>query len=99
MRTLYITLNPNPSPHPHKISITTIASGIDFLGWVHFPDHRVLRTTTKKRVFRGIKEKQGQEETVQLYLGVLSHGNTRKLQDEVGELVGKVKSQWKRFCV
>jgi len=25
--------------HPDKVSITTFASGVDFLGWVHFPDH------------------------------------------------------------
>lgn len=28
--------------HPDKVSRATFASGIDFLGWVHFPDHRVL---------------------------------------------------------
>jgi retron-type reverse transcriptase len=33
--------------HPCKVSIATLASGVDFLGWVHFPDHRVLRTVTK----------------------------------------------------
>jgi hypothetical protein len=33
--------------HPQKVSIATLASGADFLGWVHFPDHRVLRTVTK----------------------------------------------------
>src|SRR3989344_6103501 len=32
--------------HPDKVFIKTLASGIDFLGWVHFPRHRVLRTTT-----------------------------------------------------
>ena len=32
--------------HPHKVSIGTFASGVDFLGWVHFGDHRVLRTAT-----------------------------------------------------
>jgi hypothetical protein len=36
--------------HPDKIFIKTIASGVDFLGWVNFPDHRVLRTTTKRRM-------------------------------------------------
>lgn len=36
--------------HPDKLFIKTIASGVDFLGWVHFPEHRVLRTTTKKNV-------------------------------------------------
>src|SRR3989344_1689624 len=38
--------------HPDKISIRTLASGIDFLGWVHFPDHRVLRTSTKRRMIK-----------------------------------------------
>src|SRR3989344_4267755 len=35
------------SLHPDKVFIKTIASGMDFLGWVHFPYHRVLRTATK----------------------------------------------------
>ncbi len=69
--------------HPNKISINTVASGVDFLGWVHFTDHRVIRTTTKKRMFRGIKVKNGNHETVQSYLGLLKHGNAKKLQEEV----------------
>src|SRR3989344_8678641 len=43
--------------HPDKVFIKTIASGLDFLGWVHFSDHRVLRTATKKRMFRNIEAK------------------------------------------
>lgn len=65
--------------HPDKISIRTLASGVDFLGWVHFPKHRVVRTVTKKRMFRTIKQKQEKEETVQSYLGLLSHGNAYNL--------------------
>lgn len=76
--------------HPDKVSIRTLASGIDFLGWVHFPDHRVLRTTTKKKMFRRIQEKSGKTETVQSYLGVLSHGNAEKLKQEVVETVDKL---------
>jgi len=76
--------------HPKKISIKTIASGIDFLGWVHFPNHRVLRTTTKRRMFRRIAERKGNEATVQSYLGLLSHGNARKLQVAVDKLAGLV---------
>ena len=71
--------------HPDKISIQTISAGVDFLGWVHFPDHRVLRTTTKKRMFRQIHEKNGKTETVQSCLGLLSYGNTEKLKKEVVE--------------
>ncbi len=64
--------------HPQKLSITTLAHGVDFLGWVHFPDHRVLRTSTKRSMMRRIRETQ-KPETVQSYLGLLRHGNTYKI--------------------
>ena len=67
--------------HPEKVSIGTFAAGVDFLGWVHFPDHRVLRTSTKKRMLRKVKGKKKEDAVVQSYLGMLRHGNTRKLQD------------------
>ena len=72
--------------HPDKVFIKTFASGVDFLGWVHFPDHRILRTSSKRRMFRRIEEVNGKEESVQSYLGFLSHGNARKLQAEVAHL-------------
>lgn len=65
--------------HPDKVFIKTLASGVDFLGWVHFPNHRVLRTTTKKRMMRRITERPT-EATLQSYLGLLRHGNAYKLQ-------------------
>jgi RNA-directed DNA polymerase len=71
------------SLHPDKVFIKALASGVDFLGWVHFPHHRVLRTATKKRMFRNIKAKNGRPETVQSYLGLLSHGNAWKLQKKI----------------
>lgn len=71
--------------HPYKTFIQTVASGVDFLGWVHFPDHRVLRSITKRRMFKGINRKHGDAQTVQSYLGLLSHGNTIKLQERVRE--------------
>ena len=61
--------------HPRKISITTFASGIDFLGWVHFPDHRVLRTATKRRMMRRLREVGSNPEIIASYRGLLSHGN------------------------
>lgn len=69
--------------HPNKVSIRTIASGIDFLGWVHFPHHQVLRTTTKKRMFKKIHDSGQRPETVQSYLGLLKHGNSWKLQQKI----------------
>jgi hypothetical protein len=69
--------------HPKKVSITTVASGVDFLGWVLFSDHRVVRTITKQRMFRGIKRRKSKPETIQSYLGLVSHGNARKLEREI----------------
>jgi retron-type reverse transcriptase len=60
--------------HPDKIFLRTFASGVDFLGWVHFPDHRVLRTATKRRMMRRLAE-HPTDETLQSYLGLLKHGN------------------------
>ena len=67
------------SLHPDKVFIKTIASGVDFLGWVHFPRHRVLRTSTKRRMLKRLEENP-KEETQQSYLGLLFHGNTHKLK-------------------
>lgn len=69
--------------HPNKVSITTLASGVDFLGWVHFPDHRVLRTTTKRRMLKNIRQKEGKKETVQSYLGMLRHGDAYTLREDI----------------
>lgn len=68
------------SLHPDKVSLRTLASGIDFLGWVHFLDHRVLRTTTKRRMLKRTRGLEKTDPAVQSYLGLLKHGNTRKLQ-------------------
>ena len=79
--------------HPDKTSITTISSGIDFLGWVHFPDHRVLRTKTKKRMLSGIRKNKGRDETVQSCLGLLTHGNAKKIMTKVLSLAEIVKRE------
>jgi retron-type reverse transcriptase len=78
--------------HPNKVSITTFASGVDFLGWVHFPDHRVLRGVTKRRMQRALAN-DGFEAVVQSYLGLLRHGNTHKLQEEVGRQLERKKEE------
>ena len=64
--------------HPDKVFIKTLASGVDFLGWVHFPHHRILRTATKRRMFRRLKQKHTKE-TLASYLGMLKHGNGYKI--------------------
>lgn len=70
--------------HPNKVSIKTFASGVDFLGWVNFPTHKVLRTSTKRRMLKNLESNQ-KPETLQSYLGMLSHGNTYELSNLVSE--------------
>lgn len=71
--------------HPDKVSIKTLASGVDFLGWVHFPDHRVLRTTTKKKMLKRISENPTQA-TRASYMGLLKHGNTYRLRQIISDI-------------
>ena len=69
--------------HPDKVYIKTLASGIDFLGWVHFPYHMVLRTSTKRRMLKKIRESDVKEEVLASYLGMLWHGNGYKLEEKI----------------
>lgn len=77
---VFLEQNLKLSLHPEKISIKTLASGIDFLGWIHFPHHRILRTNTKNRMIKRLKNINAKTSTVQSYLGFLAHGNTYNLQ-------------------
>lgn len=76
---LFLTL------HPDKVFITSVGSGVDFLGWVHFADHRILRTATKRRMMKRILE-HPTEETLQSYLGLISHGNSFALREKISVL-------------
>ena len=69
--------------HPDKLFLKTVSSGLDFLGWVHFPDHRVLRSATKKRMFRKLKINNYKKQSLNSYLGIISHGNAFKIKKEL----------------
>jgi retron-type reverse transcriptase len=68
--------------HPDKIFIKTLYSGVDFLGWVNFPDHRVLRNKTKNRIFNRLKNnfKSG---TLDSYLGLVKYGNSYNFKNNI----------------
>lgn len=70
------------SLHRDKVFVKTLSSGIDFLGWVHFPKYRILRTSTKRRMFRKLNKNQA-EQSLDSYLGLLNHGNTYKLTNNI----------------
>ena len=80
--------------HEKKIIIREFRQGIDFLGYVILPQYRVLRTKTKRRIFKKLSERKiaferGEisdnsfRQSFQSYLGVLSHADTYILREEL----------------
>lgn len=73
--------------HPNKVFIKSIYSGVDFLGWIHFPRYRVLRTSTKRKMFRNLKG-ESKEETKSSYVGMMKWGSCYKLSQTVAKMCG-----------
>ncbi len=69
--------------HPNKISLSTLASGVDYLGYINFPHYRILRAKTKKRILKLVNNKN-----LPSYFGVLKHCNSYILKQEVENIVG-----------
>ncbi len=68
--------------HFKKTFIKTLASGVDFLGWVQFSEHRTLRTTIKRRMLKKIRQNNNAT-TLASYSATLKHGNAYKLIERV----------------
>jgi hypothetical protein len=68
--------------HPNKILFRKYCQGIDFLGYVSFPYHRILRIKTKKRMFKKLKGRN-----LQSYLGILKHCNSHKIILELNKII------------
>jgi retron-type reverse transcriptase len=69
--------------HENKVYIKTHASGVDFLGWIHFSHHRQIRTSTKRKIIKKLKG-YPKPQTIISYRGLLGHGDTYKLQKLLG---------------
>lgn len=69
--------------HPDKIEIRKLCQGLDFLGYVTLPHHRVLRSKTKRRMF-----KKANVTNIDSYLGLLAHCSGNNL---VVELLKRMK--------
>jgi retron-type reverse transcriptase len=69
--------------HENKVYIKTYSSGVDFLGWVHFPYHRQIRTTTKRKIIKKLKG-YPKPQTISSYRGLLNHGDTYKQRKSLG---------------
>lgn len=65
--------------HEKKLIIRKYSQGVDFLGYVLFPSHKVLRTRTKRRMLARVAQGTLTEPALYSYEGVLSHCNGYKL--------------------
>lgn len=85
--------------HPNKIEIRKINQGIDFLGYVTFFHHKVLRTKTKRRMLRKIKMRKTQldncvidsksfKQSINSYFGMLKHCKGFKVKKKILKIVG-----------
>jgi len=85
---LYLSL------HPEKISIRKFNQGIDFLGYVVLPHYKLVRTKTRKRIFRKVKDrireykcglidKNSLDRSFQSYLGIFTHANAFRISKEL----------------
>ena len=86
--------------HPDKIILCKWSQGIDFLGYVTFPYYTVLRTKTKKRMLRKIRQncrllnrnemsREKFDQVMQSYFGILSHCRSHGLLNEVNRMVNE----------
>jgi retron-type reverse transcriptase len=91
---LFLNENLKLKLHPGKISVRKYQQGIDFLGYVVLPHHRLVRTKTKNRIFKKLKIRVQEFKTglisektlfqsLNSYLGVLSHANAHDLGQEL----------------
>lgn len=80
--------------HPNKSILHSVCQGMDFLGYVVFQQYRLVRSKTKHRMFRKLGERENEYhsglvtakrfwQSLQSYLGVLSHANTHKLRESL----------------
>ncbi len=85
------------SLHPNKVFIRKYRQGVDFLGYVSLQDHVAVRTRTRRRIERKLRDqvqrfKSGMttKETLfalfNSYLGVFSHADAYETSEELKNL-------------
>lgn len=79
--------------HPNKIVFRKWHQGFDFLGYVHFGHHKLVRPKTLRRLFRKLADRAKHteddagrmklEQSKQSYLGILSHARSKGVSRSV----------------
>jgi RNA-directed DNA polymerase len=97
--TTFLATRLNLDLHERKIMLRPAWQGIDFLGFVIFPHHLVIRTQTRKRLWRqlktskqlyenGIMTAESYNASLQSYRGILTHCRARRLLRDIDATFG-----------
>ncbi len=90
----YLAENLQLELHPNKIILRKLSTGIDFVGYVFFAHHTLLRNRTKQRMKNRLKQTfedfidgttkaATMDQQLQSYLGILSHSNQHTLSQAI----------------
>jgi len=85
------------SLHPDKVSIRSLHNGVDYLGYVVLPHYKLLRTKTKRRIYKGLRKRAvdysdevvsetSVSQALQSYLGALSHADAHSVSEDLKNL-------------
>lgn len=91
--------------HPNKIIYRKFSQGIDWLGYVLLPHYRVLRSSTKRRMFKNMGRKVEEynasvlseyelSQSLQSYLGMMKHCDGYEMSQELTNRVFFEKDQF-----
>lgn len=102
----FVTERLRMTVHPNKIHYRKFSQGVDFVGYVLLPHHRVLRTKTKNRMFKkmagkvrecniGAIDEVSLGQCTQSYLGLLTHCSGYRIQERLQNEIwlGKVATE------
>lgn len=84
--------------HPNKVSVRKIHKGVDFLGYVVFPTHILLRTKTKKRMLKKVRIKKKElrakaisrknfSQSLQSHFGILTHCRGIEIRIQIRDIL------------
>lgn len=84
--------------HSDKIILRKYRQGADFLGYIVLPHHRILRTKTKRRMFKKLRAKSDDlhnglisgksfSQSLQSYLGILKHCKGYQIKKKINKVI------------
>lgn len=94
--------------HPKKVILRKLSQGIDFIGYILFQSHTLLRTCTAKRMKKKLKEGYTKylkremdvetfDQKLQSYLGILSQANQHALSQALKNAYWMRSRKFKNF--